>query len=126
MRVCCVMAGLAVLVVLGGCAKPEYWVKGLTLPPGSTVVEKSETDKSSDAAGNGKSLQVVFECPGGFDKVNAHIGQALKAQGYTEVADDMGLAGIDMKGFDKILKSMKGYEHPGEKATPSCCRAWGR
>jgi hypothetical protein len=104
------------ILLLAACAKPEFWVKGLTLPPGSKVVEKSEQTKGGYPGGKPNQVfTVVFEVPSGFDKVAAHISGSLKAQGFEELDHSKDYTGVEMKDLGKFLKSMKTYEHTGNR-----------
>jgi hypothetical protein len=93
---------LLALLCTSSCSKPlpEYWVAGLSLPPGSTIVNRQEL--SGDASFSGipgtntkvqKTLNVIFTNPAGWDSVTAHIDGILRPQGYGESTADAAAAG---------------------------------
>ena len=74
----------AVLLLAFGCkpaAPPELWLKGLTLPSGSTVVTRSEQSTSG-----AKALTVGFNDAAGWDTVKAHFDKELAGLGYAAPA----------------------------------------
>jgi hypothetical protein len=95
MRKIVLLALTALSLVASGCAQPQYWVKGLTLPPGST--EKSRTVSNTKVAdGKAKlgapqdgSLLVYFDSTSSWDAVAAHIGEELRQQGFTEMSNSL-------------------------------------
>src|SRR3954468_9673186 len=73
-----------------GCARPEYWIKGLTLPPGAVEKSRSVTETTSS---NGKpkfgepadgTLMVYFDSSENWEQVAQYIGDGLKKEGYAE------------------------------------------
>jgi hypothetical protein len=88
---------LVLVSVLGAssCAHPQYWVKGLTLPPGSTEKSRTET-KTEDSNAKPKpweqpdgTLMVYFDSSSTWDEVAAHISDDLKQQGFAEKPNPM-------------------------------------
>lgn len=69
-------------LLLAGCAKPRYWVKGLVLPPGATEVSleaKNEQQK--------RALHVSFDTQLDWTGVVQHFDKCLSSVGYKETAD---------------------------------------
>jgi hypothetical protein len=104
-------------VLLGACSKPEYWVKGLTLPSGSKVVKV--TDKKAAPAERSqilpgsiikRTLIVEFSNPCGWDAVCAHFKSCLIPAGFTENLDprDSDRPAIGAPGF-KYSDMARGY-----------------
>jgi hypothetical protein len=114
-----------------GCARPEYWVKGLTLPAGSTVKSRTESEtKNSDSKPKfgeppDGTLMIYFDSTDSWEHVAASIGDSLKKEGYVEQANKLaglgdklptgGLPGGGMlkdmaKGF---LDTTRAYRKPG-------------
>lgn len=88
------MVLIACGVLLGACSKPEYWVKGLTLPSGSKVVkvtdEKAAPAERSELLPGSiikRTLIVKFSNPCGWDAVCAHFKSCLIPAGFTENLD---------------------------------------
>lgn len=87
-----------------GCARPQYWVKGLTLPPGSVEKSRRETE-TTDSGSKPKfgeqpdgTLMVYFDSTSSWDEITAHIGGELKEQGFTEAANPMADMGSSIAG----------------------------
>jgi hypothetical protein len=121
MRVLQLTVFVAVLVAVSGCGKSEYWVKGLTLPPGATVSSKTETTKLEGQAAMmpmmgqiDNMLVVSFECPGGWQAVSSHIDQCMKAQGYADTMSGVSSMMAGMPGGD-ALSGMRYYTKSGAK-----------
>lgn len=114
---------LASVVFSVGCAKSEYWVRGLTLPPGSTVTSKSETTELGGPAammpGVGqvdKTLLVTFENAAGWHSVSTHIDGCMKQAGYTDTMSGLSSYAASMpKEASGFLDGMKYYTKVGEK-----------
>jgi hypothetical protein len=123
MRPLLLLSLVAVLISLSSCGKPEYWVKGLTLPPGSTVSSKSETTKMEGMPSTfpmmgelDKMLLVQFECKGGWPAVSSHIDACMKKEGYVDTMSGLAAMSASMPGAAKgALDSMKMYTKNGEK-----------
>ena len=122
--------GLPILLsvlALHSCATPEYWVKGLTLPPGSTVVSKTERTSEGNLSPMqtpliGKmreALNVDFICPGGWDTVVAHIDSCMDRTGYTEkFLSNWEMAGQAPGGpVEEFMNRMRMYSKPGSQYT---------
>ena len=109
-------------VALSGCAKPEYLVKGLTLPPGSTVKSKTESKETSGTAGeffdadDGMSVVVAFDNAGGWQTVSAHFDQQLKGLGFI-LEEQPDMAGMEKQypGMSKLMESMRKYNHESKR-----------
>jgi len=136
MRYASMVVATAIVLALTGCAsKPgdEYWIRGLTLPRGSTIIHREERALTKDEEtmfhdlakqlGPGFSgpvdsvLAVGFNCPAGWDSVVTHIDGCLKRQGYTEKGMNPGLqrvASSDPR-IAKALNSQHIYAKSGEK-----------
>lgn len=89
------MLALAIaLLSLAGCAKPQYLIKGLTLPAGSTVINEMEsTQMNMQVPLMGeldKAKTVNFDCSGGWDSVVSHVDSAMRKQGYAESLSELG------------------------------------
>jgi hypothetical protein len=113
MRNSAIATVLMICLALGACGKPAYWVKGLTLPPGSTVVNTTEMDTSS--------LMISFDNAAGWDSVRTHIDGAMQAQGYSDSLQDAlsGLpAGMNPGGTD-MMQGMRMYQKEGAEFTVS-------
>jgi hypothetical protein len=119
-------AALAAALGCCGCAPAAYWVPGLTLPPGSTVVSKAET---SNVQGQfamlpfkgavDKVLNVSFDCTGGWSAVSAHVDTCLNGQGYTDQLGALsGMAGMpNLPAASGMFSSMRMYSKNGTKYT---------
>ena len=129
---------LVILLILSGCKNGqraesggEYWITGLTLPDGSTVVTRTENALSKDdesilreAARNGtfpelerpvdKVLSVNFDCPAGWNALCGHVDTCLKAQAYSEFSQNSKLqeAAGDPR-IAELLSSGKMYTKSG-------------
>lgn len=109
------------MLLLSGCAKPQYWIKGLTLPPGSTELNKTE----STTTGNmprvpfmgkiTKMLMVSFKNPGGWEAVTKHIDACMAQAGYTESMNSMmqGMPAMPGEPGENPLDQMRMYEKSG-------------
>ncbi len=70
---------------LSACAKPQYIIPGLTLPPGAVIM------KHRDIAPNrliGNKIRVVdlwFNCPAGWEAVETHVDRCMRKAGYRDV-----------------------------------------
>lgn len=116
-----------VLLSLVSCAKPDYWIEGLTLPSGSTIVSKTVTDSTSTLPGLGSALSrtaekvlvVTFNNGGGWDPVSTHFDSTMAALGYANVYDKASQAptGIpDSAGFlGNVMKYSRLYGKDGSK-----------
>jgi hypothetical protein len=120
---CC--AVVAVLFACCGCGPAPFWVQGLSLPSGSTVVSQTE---STTVQGMGamlpfkgkveKVLNVNFDNPGGWSAVSAHIDSIMTRQGYTDqMASMAGMAGGMPPGASAMFSSMRMYSKDGAKYT---------
>jgi hypothetical protein len=97
-RIAPLLALAAAISLLASCSKPAYWVEGLSLPPGSTVVDELETGTPREVPGIAlpmmgefsQSLTVAFNNYGGWNAVSLHIDRCLQDQGYSE-----GLGSLD-------------------------------
>jgi hypothetical protein len=97
---------LLVIVVLSiaGCARPQYWVKGLTLPPGSVEKSRSETkmESSESKPKLGEqpdgTLLVYFDNTSSWDEITAHVGGELKKEGFVEAANQVADIGSSLAG----------------------------
>jgi hypothetical protein len=73
---------IVLVAVLGlGCNQrpaAEYWITGLTLPSGSTVISRQETE-------GGKTLMVEFDNPSEWKAVQAHFDKCLASEGYVNI-----------------------------------------
>jgi hypothetical protein len=112
-------------VLLSACSKPEYWVKGLTLPPGSTVVTVTDTkavpaERSQILPGSiiKRTLTVEFSNPCGWDAVCAHFKSCLISAGFTENLDprNSDRPAIGAPGF-KYSDMARGYISNDKKYT---------
>lgn len=82
-----------ILMVCGAlmcaCSKPEYWVKGLTLPPGSTVVSRTEdVPPTAQTKSWGSNLPkgmlfVRFNNPNSWPAVSGHFDKLMLSSGYS-------------------------------------------
>jgi hypothetical protein len=126
----------ATVFAIAGCDMlfPPYWVSGLTLPAGSTVVSKSETAMSTSTMPNGipltmpgvgavdKSLTVSFDCAGGWSAVSSHIDSCMTRQGYADAMAGLqgmagGAGGSQYAQAASMLSSMRSYSKGGSKYT---------
>jgi hypothetical protein len=121
MRTAQLLLAASILLLGAGCARPEYWVKGLTLPPGSTIVSRAESnteiegEKTQPDQSDG-TLTIYFNSTASWEQVTAHIGDALAKQGFTETTRELGdLAGFASKvpGLDKMMTASHSYTKEG-------------
>lgn len=122
-------AGVLCTCLLLGCAKPPYLLRGLTLPPGSSVA--SETSGTWNGGtnpafpmpmnlpglpsmNNVKYVQVSFDNSGGWNTVSSHFDSTLGAKGYVDTFATLGqLAGSTQS--DPLMGSMRMYSKPESK-----------
>ena len=110
------------MLLVAGCNKPspvsgDFWISGLSLPPGSKVLERaveknSESDPGSDIAST-KYLTVTFDSTANWDEVVAHFDKKLGSLGFTETSySRLDMNSSDMSEGDKqILGSERFYEN---------------
>lgn len=92
-------SALAVMLLVEGCAKAEFLLSGLTLPPGSTVTNKVTGNYSRgkqpalpipmglpnmQSMDSMEYVTVNFENSGGWLAVASHFDSKLAAMGYTD------------------------------------------
>jgi hypothetical protein len=105
---------LVLLALLAGCSKPgEYWLPGLTLPPGATILSKTEEEVQGADAGyalhpEDKALLVEFGHDGGWSAVSAHFDSFLRGKGFSDAVGAQADPGSP-------LKYMRAYEKKGAK-----------
>ncbi|MCB1217957.1 hypothetical protein KDL44_11230 [bacterium] len=111
------LAAMTVLVL--ACRKlpqeDSYWVRGLSLPPGSTVSQQSEeltpiSDPKSDSVSM-NTLFVGFENPSNWAEVVAHFDRTLGSLGYTDTTfSTIDMNSPEMSETDRrILESCRTY-----------------
>lgn len=132
MRLAIAVLASCTLLALSSCAAAKYWVKGLDLPPGSTIVSRSETTLSQSAlppaltgmpgmGPAGKMLMVAFNCPGGWSAVSAHLDRRMATAGYSDQMQSMfggdlaGLNSTQSAAMNQALAGMKFYSKSGSK-----------
>jgi hypothetical protein len=124
MRVVVLLASLLLTMLCAGCAKSEYWVAGLTLPPGSTMVSTTETTGVEGPAaaflpGGGKPekvLVVSFDNASGWGTVASHVETCMLGQGYTDSMSALaGLAAMMPGSAGAALSSTKMFSKDGSK-----------
>lgn len=110
---------LAILLATG-CNKAvsgDFWVSGLSLPPGSTVANRTEEfhtidDPDSDDASM-NSLMINFDSSANWDEVVAYFDKNLGSLGYTDISfSTIDMNSPDMSETDRlILESGRIYEN---------------
>jgi len=113
------LVALLLVLMCSACAKPPYWVSGLSLPPGSTVVSETETTDNSDTpmmmpmlGEVERTLMVSFNCSGSWESVVAHIDACMSKAGYIDTMGSIsGMASAMPEGEAAagILDSMRMY-----------------
>jgi hypothetical protein len=102
-----VLCGICAVLSLTACAKPQYIVPGLTLPPGATVV----TQKFRAPANRGFVL--TFDCPGGWDVVDLHISGCLKRAGFKAASAYYDPVGNQNEGLEELDPVLADTADPG-------------
>lgn len=117
----------------GAAVSGEFWVKGLTLPPGSVVIQRYEMDDLGEQEGMtyvptkgkpDKMLAISFDNPGNWDKVESHIDSCMRELGYKELMDDIKEMSKNMPGGsglidEELTSGMCMYLKPGTKFSVS-------
>ncbi len=115
------LLALVSLVLFTSCAKPKYLIKGLTLPPGSTVVGDKESLSSREMGSlspmgdhPGMKIVIAFNCSGDWNSVKAHFDDCLGKSGYN--ADDMsGSSDMPAVAGVSLDEMMRIYGSDGDK-----------
>jgi hypothetical protein len=86
---------LVICLAAQACAKGEYGMPGLSLPPGSELVytSVSEAPPDSPVLPNGKKAKSIsmteFNCSGGWPAVSAHFDSFMQRAGYKDSFSSM-------------------------------------
>jgi hypothetical protein len=119
-RALCLLVAVALFSCKAkGAESYEYWVKGLTLPPGSTVLSKTETSTETTAASGAqnmpipeKALVVIFTSTTQPASAKAYIDNCLTSQGYTP--DNSNAFGTKLSGDMKdMAQAVHSYVNQG-------------
>lgn len=97
MRLGVICLVVVVLAFATGCAKPEYLVPGLGLPPDAKVIEKIQINRLAasilGAATGERPIEEcvvsVFNCPGGWREVDSYTRNCMAPRGYTELMTEV-------------------------------------
>jgi hypothetical protein len=122
---------LACLLVLNSCAKAEFLLNGISLPPGSTVTNKV-TGKMDNGAQppismpmgmpgmpsmqNCEYVTVSFTNSGGWGAVTSHFDSQLGRLGFADTMKSLGGAAA-MPQAGGFLESMRMYSKNGNKVS---------
>lgn len=147
MRFVLMLCCAALAAAIAGCAKPDaqgdLWIKGLALPPGSTVVERKEdqgTTPDKDHPGRQisvKSLNITFnnaiDWPAVydyFDKLLAGLGYQNVMQGSYEsmkaLGEKHGSSGPPPPDYKKLALDMKSVSYVNGKEMVVTVMAFGQ
>jgi hypothetical protein len=118
---------IAVLLLLCGCPAAPLMMPGLTLPPGSVEVSRSEQKNPAAGMPPGmpalplggtpdKTLVVGFSNTLGWAAVDAHYAALLKGKGFDDSMGGMaGMAGMLPPGQPNPFEHMRMYMKDGAK-----------
>ena len=104
------------LVCLSSCTKSPYGIHGLTLPPGSTIVEHTYSPVMYKGKAHPDYVGVrliYFDNNDGWDTVVRHVDSRMKSAGYTEALDNPAFTdGARAEGIHRAKAMVRMYEGP--------------
>lgn len=109
---------LITLVLLPvSCAQPEYWVEGLSLPPGSRVVSRVESQKPREVPGIALpmmgefsiSLTISFDNLTGWDAVSSNLDSSMQELGYSRGFGELDRMISNITGTGAVASGFNGY-----------------
>jgi hypothetical protein len=116
LRLPALLTALALGWLAGGCAQPEYWIPGLSLPPGSQVAKQEEASRAAQQVPElpadrkvKAALSIGFNNASSWDNIAAHIDGCMQTAGYTRV--DAATHGMDVN----MAAMMRMYTREGGK-----------
>ena len=105
MQKCWTVAAVALAMLVAGCAaQPQYLVKGLTLPPGSTEKSRKESKVTTSdrklkfGEQPDGTLLVYFDSTSSWDEVTAHFDKSLQQAGFTPMSNPLASMGGSLAG----------------------------
>ncbi|MEZ5339287.1 MAG: hypothetical protein R3F46_13640 [bacterium] len=132
---------LASLLLLAGCGRGQYGLRGLSLPAGSSVVDETrELTEIPGVQGSPDSristLTVRFNNPDGWESVVAHFDSQLAGLGYRETQYSAYKGSFTSEDEKRLMSAGRLYEKEGsglvvsissmDMAAPECHRNCGR
>jgi hypothetical protein len=107
----------AALLVFASCAKPDYWVDGLSLPPGSKVVSQVETQAPREVPGIAlpmmgefsNSLTISFDNLTGWDAVSSSLDRRMQELGYSRGFGDLDEMISSITGTSAVASGFSSY-----------------